>query len=436
MVQPLTKLPPQAIEIEESIISSCLLGCYEDALEILTPDDFYRTAHNKIFAAVVESAKKFGSVDATTVCSILLDRGEIEECGGITGVSKFIDIVPSSVSPRHHCEIIKSKSILRKIIDKASGITVKAFSGEGAEEVIDFAQTELMSIEMNRAGDKGEQISSIISGTVETIEKRATQKKVVTGVPSGFKRLDMMTAGWQKGDFIILGARPSMGKTALAWQLAKHAAQAGTPTLVLELEMTKDQLGMRSLSNEARVDFSRLRIGRLDSHEWGKIADASEVISKLSIIIDDQPTISILDARRKTMKAIKSSGCGLVILDYLQLMKVAGRNRENEIGAISRELKGLAKDLDLPVIALSQLNRKLEERSDKHPILSDLRDSGSLEQDADVVMFVYRDEVYNKEENNPLRGTAEIILAKQRSGPVGMVPLTFLGKYMSFENPA
>ncbi|RJQ70708.1 MAG: replicative DNA helicase [Desulfobacteraceae bacterium] len=438
----LLKLPPHSIEAEESILSAILLdnSTLLDVLEILTAEDFYRTAHQKIFAAVEALFKKAEPVDLITLANALRDAGVLDEIGGAAYLARLMDTVPSAINVSHHARIVRDKSALRRLIAKAGEITQRCFEDAGDfDEVLNFAEGAVFEISENKHRAAFHPLSKIIEINIDALEKRQENRALVTGISTGFTRLDNMTSGLQGSDLIILAARPSMGKTALALNLARNAAmEANVPVAIFSLEMSKEQLSMRMLCAEARVDSSRLRSGFLNPEDWNRITDAASGLSEAPIFIDDSPDISATSIRTKSRRLKMDKDLGLIIIDYLQLMRGSpvSERRDLEISEISRSLKLLAKELNVPVLALSQLNRKLEERSDKRPQLSDLRESGALEQDADVVAFIYRDEVYNKDENNPLRGTAEVILAKQRNGPTGVVPLTFLGAYTRFENPA
>jgi replicative DNA helicase len=438
----LQKLPPQSIEAEESILSTILLdnGTLLDVLEILTAEDFYRTAHQKIFTAIETLFRKAEPVDLITLANALRESNQIEEIGGAAYLARLVDTVPSAVNVAHYARIVRDKSALRRLISKAGAITQRCFEDAGDfDQVLDFAEASVFEISESKHRAAFHPLSKIIEDNIDALEKRQENRALVTGITTGFTRLDNMTSGLQGSDLIILAARPAMGKTALALNLARNAAVEGNvPVAVFSLEMSKEQLSMRILCAEARVDSSRVRSGFLNPDDWNRITDAASALSEAPIFIDDSPDISATSIRTKSRRLKLDKNLGLIIIDYLQLMRghQSNERRDLEISEISRSLKLLAKELNVPVLALSQLNRKLEERSDKRPQLSDLRESGALEQDADVVAFIYRDEVYNKEENNPHRGTAEVILAKQRNGPTGVVPLTFLGQYTRFENPA
>ena len=438
----LKKLPPQSLEAEESILSAILLdnSTLLDVLELLRPEDFYRTAHQTIFAAIASLFSKAEPVDLITLTNILRDTNQLEKVGGAAYLARIVDTVPSAINVSHYARIVRDKSALRRLIAKAGEITQRCYEEAGDfDQVLDFAEGAVFEISENKHRAAFHPLSKVIEANIDALEERQGNRALITGIPTGFTRLDHMTSGLQGSDLIILAARPAMGKTALALNIARNAAfESDVPVAIFSLEMSKEQLSMRMLCSEARVDSSRVRSGFLNPEDWHRITDAAGSLSEAPIFIDDSPDISTTSIRTKCRRLKMDKDLGLVVIDYLQLMR--GRQdterRDLEISEISRSLKLLAKELNVPVLALSQLNRKLEERSDKRPQLSDLRESGALEQDADVVAFIYRDEVYNKDENNPNRGTAEVILSKQRNGPTGVVPLTFLGAYTRFENPA
>lgn len=433
-------LPPQSIEAEESILSAILIdnNTLLEIMDILAPEDFYRSAHQKIFSSVTELFSRNEPVDLVTLSNLLRERGVLEEVGGATYLASIVDTVPLAVNAQHYARIVHDKACLRRLIEKANAISRKCFENPGdVADVIDFAENAVFEISQNKIRPAFYPISKIIEDNIDTLEERQGNKSLVTGVPTGFSDLDTLTSGFQRSDLIILAGRPSMGKTALALNIARNVAvEADIAVAIFSLEMAKEQLSMRMLCSEARIDSSRLRSGFFSKKDWVKLTDAAGVLAEAPIFIDDSPDISVVEIRAKARRLKMDKDIGLIIIDYLQLMKTraSAERRDLEISEISRSLKILAKEIDLPVIALSQLNRKLEERADKRPLLSDLRESGALEQDADVVAFIYRDEVYNKEENNPKRGTAEILLKKQRNGPTGDVLLKFFDAYTRFEN--
>ncbi len=438
----LTHLPPQSIEAEESLFSAILIDneALQDVVEVLTPQDFYRPAHQKIFSAITELYAQNEPIDLVTLTNHLRNGKVLEEVGGAVYLASLVSSVPMAVNPGHYARIIHDKAVLRRLIQRSSEIARRCFEHQGeVDEVINFAEASIFEISEDKIKPAFYPIGKIVGTNFEELEERQANKSLLTGVPSGFAKLDDMTAGFQRSDLIILAARPSMGKTAFALNIARNAAvESQVPVAVFSLEMSKEQLSMRMLCAESRVDSSRLRSGFFSGEDWRKLNEAANVFYEAPVYIDDSPNLGSLDVRAKARRLRMEKGLGLIIIDYLQLMKsrIVSERRDLEISEISRSLKALAKELDIPVIALSQLNRKLEERSDKRPQLSDLRESGALEQDADVVAFIYRDEVYNKEENNPLVNTAEIIVAKQRNGPIGTAQLAFLKSYTRFENLA
>jgi replicative DNA helicase len=433
-------VPPQSLEAEESILSAILVDndTLPEILEILSPKDFYRSSHQKMFTAMTELFSRNEPVDLVTLTNILRERGWLEEIGGATYLANLVDTVPLAVNAQHYAKIVHDKACLRQLIEKSNAIAKRCFEDRGdVENVIDYAESSIFEISENKIKPAFYPIGKIIEVNIDALEERQGNKALVTGVATGFTKLDELTAGLQKSDLIILAGRPGMGKTAFALNIAKNSAvDANIPVAIFSLEMSKEQLSFRMLSSEARIDSSRLRRGFITQDDWLKITDAAGFLSQAPIFIDDSPNITVLEIRAKSRRLKMENDIGLIIIDYLQLMKgrISAERRDLEISEISRSLKALAKELDIPVLALSQLNRKLEERSDKRPQLADLRESGALEQDADVVAFIYRDELYNKDENNPNKGRAEIILAKQRNGPTGTAILTFLDTYTRFEN--
>ena len=435
-------LPPQNIEAEESLISAILVDntALLEVVEILSSQDFYRTAHQKIFACISDLFDHGEPIDLVTLANALKEKGHLENVGGAAYLARLVDAVPLAVNAQHYARIVHDKAVLRRLIEKANAITKRCLQEQGGtDEILDFAEASIFEITEKKARQAFYSLSKLIDGNIDFLEEKQKNKSLVTGVPTGFTQIDTLTAGLQNSDLIILAARPSMGKTALALNIARNAAvDAGVPVAIFSLEMAKEQLSLRLLCAEARIDSSRLRSGFFSMEDWDRVTDAADVLSPAPIFIDDSPSLSALEVRAKARRLKMDKNIGLIVIDYLQLMqgRASAERRDIEISEISRSLKALAKELNLPVLALSQLNRMLEQRTDKRPKLSDLRESGALEQDADVVAFIYRDEVYNKEETNPQKGTAEVILAKQRNGPTGDVRLTFLSAYTRFENMA
>lgn len=434
----MANLPPQNLEAEESILSAVLIDndTLLEVLDVLAPEDFYRSAHQKIFAAVTELFNRNEPVDLVTLSNILRAQNRLEEIGGATYLARLVDTVPLAVNAQHYAKIVHDKACLRRLIEKSNAIARRCFEdSDDVDNVIDFAESSIFEISENKIKPSFYHIGKIIEDNIDALEERQGSKALITGVATGFAKIDELTAGFQKSDLIILAGRPGMGKTALALNIAKHAAvDTNIPVALFSLEMSKEQLSMRMLSSEAQIDSSKMRRGFISQNDWMKITDAAGVLSEAPIFIDDSPDITVLEIRTKSRRLKMDQNIGLIIVDYIQLMRgsASAERRDLEISEISRSLKALAKELALPVVALSQLNRELEKRSDKRPQLSDLRESGALEQDADVVAFIYRDELYNKDENNPKKGTAEIIIAKQRNGPTGFAPLKFWDAYTRF----
>lgn len=433
-------LPPQSLEAEESLLSSILIdnATLIDILDVLSPEDFYKTTHQKIFSAVTDLFSRGEPVDLVTLTDRLKVKGELEAMGGAAYLSRLIETAPFAVNAPHYARIVHEKAILRRLIEKSNRIIRECFeTGKEVDEVIDFAESAIFEVAENKTRQAFSPLRQLIDSNIDILEERQGNKALVTGVETGFTDLDSLTSGLQNSDLIILAARPSMGKTAFALNIARNAAiAANTAVAIFSLEMSKEQLSMRMLCSEAEVDSFRLRGGFLNDEDWERLTHAADVLSQAPIFIDDSPDVSAMEIRTKSRRLKMEHNLGMVVIDYLQLMKgrANSERRDLEISEISRSLKALAKELSVPVVALSQLNRKLEERNDKRPKLSDLRESGALEQDADVVIFIYRDEVYNKDDANPERGTAEIIVAKHRNGPIGDVKLTFKGASTRFAN--
>jgi replicative DNA helicase len=438
----LQKVPPQNIEAEQSILSAILIdnNTLPEVLEILSEKDFYREVHQKIFAAMVDLFERSEPADLITVTNILKEKGQLESVGGATYLSELVDTVPMATNATHYAKIIHEKATMRRLIERAASITSRCFEDRGdMEEILDFAERSIFDISEDKVKPAFHSLADILTDTYKAVEQAYENKVLVTGVPTGYHELDQLTSGFQPGDLVIIAGRPSMGKTALALNITQSATAAtGIPSAIFSLEMSKEQLSLRLLSSEARVDSSKMRGGFLKESDLARINRAAGSLYDLPVFIDDSAAISALEIRAKARRMKMEKGLGFVIIDYLQLMRgrASAERRELEISEISRSLKALAKELHIPVVALSQLNRKVEDRSNKRPVLSDLRESGAIEQDADVIMFIYRDEVYNTEPDNPNRGIAEVHLAKQRNGPIGTVKLTFLEHCTRFEDHA
>lgn len=430
------RVPPQAIEVEKHVIGALFLDsdAVGDALESLKPEDFYLEKHQVIFEAVASLFEKNMPVDLITVSEALRKGQKFDVAGGDAYLMEISAEVASSANVAQHCGIIKEKALLRGLIGSATRILERAYdASQEPGEIMDQAEGEIYAISESTIKQGFVPIKRILSDTFKLIESYS--KGEIIGVPSGFKDLDSMTSGFQKTDLIVLAGRPAMGKTALALSILANAAIDHRKTVAFfSLEMGREQLVQRILCRQAQVNMHLLRTGRLPQRDFPKLSIAVGPISEAKVFIDDHPSLNILELRAKCRRLKAQQGLDMVMVDYLQLMQGAGRqeNRQQEISQISRGLKGLAKELEIPVVALSQLSRSVEQRGgDGEPKLSDLRESGAIEQDADLVMFVYRDEVYNKEAE---KGKAKIILAKQRNGPTGDVPLTFISDYASFTN--
>jgi replicative DNA helicase len=438
----LHRLPPQNLDAEQSILGGILLDnqALNSALEILEHRDFYSESHRKIYAAILDLFERNEPCDLITLSNILKDKKQLDQVGGMAYLASLVDNVPSAANVVYYAKIVKEKAILRRLIGAATEILTKSYNtGADIDEVLDEAEHVIFEISENKIRPAFFPLKSIIKDSFKTIEKLYERKELITGVPTGFEKIDDLTSGLQKSDLIIVAGRPSMGKTAFALNIAQYAAtEGGIPVAIFSLEMSKEQLALRMLSTAAKVDSQRLRKGFLGETDWPKLTTAAGRLSEALIFIDDTPAITALEMKAKARRLKAESGLGLIILDYLQLMRggTYKDSREQEISEISRSLKALAKELSVPVIALSQLNRKVEDRTNRRPHMADLRESGAIEQDADVIAFIYRDEVYNKSEDNPEKGLAEIIIGKQRNGPTGMVKLAFLEKYTCFENLA
>jgi replicative DNA helicase len=438
----LLKVPPQNLEAEQSVLGGILLenAALNPVLEIMAGSDFYSDAHRKIFGGILELSDRNQPVDLITLSNHLRDKKHLDAVGGAVYLSQLVDNVPSAANISHYARIVKEKSVLRNLIGTATEILNRTYgAGADVDSVLDEAEHAIFEISQNKIKPSFYPLKDIIKDSFRTIERLYEKKELITGVATGFTKLDEMTSGLQRSDLIIIAGRPSMGKTAFALNIAQFCSvEEGVPVAVFSLEMAKEQLAMRMLSSEARVDSQKIRKGFLGESDWPKLTTAAGRLSEARLYIDDTPSISVLEMKAKSRRLKAEHGLGLIVLDYLQLMKGSdyADTREQEISEISRSLKGLAKELNVPVVALSQLNRKVEDRTSRRPQMADLRESGAIEQDADVILFLYRDEVYNKSEDNPEKGFAEVIIGKQRNGPVGTVKLVFQEKFTRFENPA
>jgi replicative DNA helicase len=432
------RIPPQSIEAEQSVLGAMLLDkeAIASATEILTPEDFYKEVNGAIFDAIVKIYQRGEPVDLITLPEQLKNTNILEQVGGVSFISDLANSVPSSSSVRHYAKIVESKSLMRKLIKASSSILDKSYEGvEEVSELIEMAEKKIFDISQGRSTEGFVPISQVLLEAFDNIEKRFQNKNQITGTSTGFSDLDSKTSGFQKSDLILVAARPSMGKTAFALNIAQNSAiKSKVPVAIFSLEMSREQLINRMLCSEAHIDSQKLRTGDLQESDWDKLAKAMAVLSEAPIFIDDTPGISVMEMRAKCRRLMLEHGLGMIMVDYLQLMSGNGKNesRQQEISEISRSLKGLAREMNCPLIALSQLSRAPEARSDHRPILSDLRESGAIEQDADVVMFLYRDEYYNPETEE--KNIGELSIAKQRNGPTGLIKLVWLGQYTKFVN--
>jgi replicative DNA helicase len=428
---------PSNVEAERSILGAILLdnAVCNQAVELLKRDDFFLDSHRRIFDKMVMLSERLSSIDLITLGDELRRAAEFEQIGGATYIASLIDGVPRTDNIEHYARIVKKKSMLRKLITASNQIIARAFDEEDdADIIIDQAEQAIFQIAEDKVRQGFQYIGTVAQRRLEQIEQMADRPEMITGVPTGFVDFDHLTSGLQRQDLIIIASRPSMGKTALALNMAQYAARNGSVVGIFSLEMSAEQLASRLLCSEARVDAHRLRTGFLNREEWARLGDALRRLCETKVYIDDTPGSGVLEMRAKARRLKAEHGLDLLVVDYLQLMSGRGRieSRQQEVSQISRDLKTLAKELDIPVLALSQLSRAPETRSEHKPQLSDLRESGAIEQDADVVCFIYREEIYNETDEN--RGRAELLIAKQRNGPTGKVELAFLNSFTRFES--
>ncbi len=432
------KTLPHNLEAERTVLGAVLVdnAAFNSAAEVLTREDFYRESHRRIFEAMAVLAERSQPIDLVTLKNELLRGGALEAAGGAAYLGSLLDGVPRITNVEHWSRIIKERAVLRNLIHASNRIVQSCFEGEDeAAVLLDRAEKAIFDIAERRIRQGFVGIREIVKESFRTIDQLSQSKEIVTGLPTGFVDIDEMTSGLQKGELVIVAARPAMGKTSFCLNVAQHASmRAGETVGIFSLEMSKEQLVLRMLCSDARIDAHKLRTGRLQEKDWARLAKAYADLSASKVFIDDSSTVSPLEMRAKCRRLRAEHGLGLVIVDYLQLVTSTGRveNRQQEISAISRSLKGLAKELAVPVVALSQLSRAPEARTDRRPQLSDLRESGALEQDADIVMFIYREEEYKPSDEN--RGIAEIIIGKQRNGPTGTRKLAFIKEFTRFEN--
>ncbi len=436
---PLEKVPPQNLDAEQSVLGAMLIDkeAVVKAVQVLAPDDFYRDANGHIFEAAVNLFNRNEAVDLITLSEELKQSGLLDQVGGVSYVAGLANSVPTAANVEYYARIVLEKSLLRKLISVSTRIAQMGYEGEEeTEALLDKAEQMIFELAQRKNQAGFAQLKNILMETFERIEFLHQNKGAITGVPSGFSDLDKLTSGFQPSDLVIVAARPSMGKTALCLNIAQYVAtRKELPVAVFSLEMSKEQLVTRMLCAEAMVDQQKIRTGQLADKDWQQLTRAAGPLSRAPLFIDDTPGITPMEMRSKCRRLKAEHGLSLIVIDYLQLMQGRKRteNRQQEISEISRSLKMLAREVQAPVIALSQLSRAVEQRQDKRPMMSDLRESGSLEQDADIVMFIYRDEYYHPEESEK-KGQAEIIIAKQRNGPVGSVDLGFLKEYTKFVN--
>ena len=437
------KVPPNSVEAEQAILGGLLLNnsAWDDVAERVGARDFYRKAHRQIFEVIAQLVEEENPCDLVTVSQALTQLGQLDDIGGMTYLSELARNTPSAANITAYAEIVRERSILRQLINVSHDVAESAFNTEGRKslEILDKAESAIFEIaEQQKKGSGPQDIKSVLKKTVDRIDELYKNKSAITGVTTGFDELDKMTGGLQPSDMIVIAGRPSMGKTTFAMNRCENVAiKAGKPVLVFSMEMPADSIVMRMLASLGRINQTSIRSGQLEKDDWPRITSAIHMLSEQKFFIDDTPALSPLEMRARARRVARECGgeLGAIMVDYLQLMQVPGvDNRVNEISEISRSLKGLAKELNCPVLALSQLNRSLEQRPNKRPVMSDLRESGAIEQDADLITFLYRDEVYNKDTNE--KGVAEVIIGKQRNGPIGTVRLAFQGQFSRFDDLA
>ena len=435
------KVPPHSIEAEQSLLGGLMLdhASWDKIADVVAEQDFYRKDHQLIFAAIGALAENASPCDVVTVSEFLDNRGELDQAGGLEYLATLANETPGAANARSYARILRERSMLRSLISAGNEISGAAFSTDGrtASEIVDEAERLVFEIAESGARAKAgfKPLKQILPAAVDRIDLLHQSDGDITGISSGFVEFDKMTAGLQGGDLVVIAGRPSMGKTTLAVNIAENAAIGSqVPTAIFSMEMPSEQLAFRMISSLGRVNQTHLRTGNFPDEDWSRINTAVQLMSEAPIFIDDTAGLSPTEIRARSRRLQREHGLGLIVVDYLQLMSVPGNkeNRATEISEISRSLKALAKELSVPIIALSQLNRSVEQRTDKRPVMSDLRESGAIEQDADVIIFIYREEVYNQD--TPRKGIADITIAKQRNGPIGDFPLTFVGRYTKFEN--
>ena len=434
----LRKVPPQNVDAEESVLGGILIDAtaLDRVIEVMGEADFYRESHRKIFRAMLGLSERGEPIDLITLNDSLRGRDELQAVGGATYLAELVDRVPSAANIATYARLVREKAVMRSLISVSNEISERCYDGqEDIETFLDEAERLIFDVSEQRVRPAFTKVGDMIMDTIKTVEQLYERKELVTGVATGFLDLDRMTAGLQPADLIIIGARPSMGKTSFALNIAQHVALHHQVAVgVYSLEMSRDQLVLRMLCSEARVGLSKVRTGYLGERDFPRLALAAGRLAEAPIFIDDTPAHNVLEMRAKSRRLKREANVGLIVVDYLQLMRglTAEENRNQELSEISRSLKALAKELNVPIVALSQLNRQVEQRADKRPVMSDIRESGSIEQDADVIMFIYRDEMYKADSQD--EGVAEVLISKQRNGPTGTVRLAFRREYTRFEN--
>ncbi|WP_455380250.1 replicative DNA helicase [Acidihalobacter prosperus] len=435
------RIPPHSIEAEQAVLGGLMLdnASWDQVADRINEQDFYRYDHRLIFQSIERLVSVNQPIDVVTLSEVMERNGDLEQAGGMAYLGVLARDTPSAANIRTYADIVRERSILKQLISVGTRVADSAFNPEGRDSRDLLDEAEKAVFEIAEKGVRGREgftsIKNLLRPTLDRIEQLHERQDAVTGVATGYGEIDERTSGFQPGDLVIVAGRPSMGKTTFAMNIAEYAAvKHQIPVAIFSMEMPGDQLTMRMLSSLGRIDQHHLRTGRLEEQDWPRLTSAVQMLNDVPLFIDDTPALTPTELRARARRLKREHGLGLIVIDYLQLMQVPGtrENRATEISEISRSLKAVAKELEVPVVALSQLNRSLEQRPNKRPVMSDLRESGAIEQDADLIAFIYRDEVYN--EDSPDKGTAEIIIAKQRNGPIGTARLTFLGQYTRFEN--
>ncbi len=432
------RVPPQNLEAEQSVLGAILLdnAALNRSLEILSEEDFYRTANQIVYRSMVGLSERNQPVDQITLTDNLRGTGELEQVGGASYIAELVQMVPSAANIRYHCQIVRDKSLLRGLVRTATDVVMRGYEGTTqTDELLEFAEREIFRLAQGHLGRTFAPVRNILQESIEIVDRLYSRQEKITGVPSGFTKLDNLLAGLQPSDLIIVAGRPSMGKTSLALGMAEYAAlHANAVVGIFSMEMSRAQLVLRMLSSQAHLDSHAVRTGQLKGADWERLTGAASQLQDAKIFIDDSGNLTVQQMRGKARRLKAEHGLDLLIIDYLQLMEGRGtsESRQQEISDISRGLKGLAKELDIPVVALSQLSRAVENRKPPIPVLADLRESGAIEQDADVVMFIYREEVYDPDTDD--KGIAKILIRKHRNGPIGEVSLQFHDTYAKFHN--